>query len=156
MKPIILSLLSILFFACSMPTVDKESTTMTSDVAYLVGYTGGWGGGSAYKLEEGKLYKSVMERGIGDADAIVATDYKPLKSATGLEAMKNLAAAYSPIAFAGVDPKFDCPEMAYDGVCPYFIIVENGVARAWTRSKDDAGPAFVAFMKEVEEALTKM
>jgi len=46
--------------------------------------------------------------------------------------------------------------MAHDGVCPYFIVVENGVAKAWTRSENDKTTAFLTFMNEVEEALTEM
>lgn len=157
MKPILLSLFTLLFFTCSKPvTMGKQPTAVTSNVTYLIGYTGGWGGGAAYKLEDGKLYESVKERGIGDAEAIVATAFKPLKSASGLAAMNKLATTYSPVVFTGVGPKFDCPEMAHDGVCPYFIVVENGVAKAWTRSENDKTAAFLTFMNEVEEALTKM
>ena len=134
----------------------KQPSALASEATYIIGYTGGWGGGAAYKLESGKLYQSVKERGIGDAEAIVATAFKPLKSASGLEAMNGLAAAYKPALFSAVAPKFNCPEMAHDGVCPYFIIVENDVARAWTRSENDAETTFVSFMDEVEEALTKM
>jgi len=32
----------------------------------------------------------------------------------------------------------------------------HDVARAWTRSENDAETTFVSFMDEVEEALTKM
>jgi hypothetical protein len=157
MKPILLSLFACLLFTCSKPvTMGKQPTALASQTTYIIGYTGGWGGGAAYKLESGKLYESVKERGIGNAEAIVATEYKQLKSATGLAAMNQLAAEYSPVVFAGVDPKFNCPEMAHDGVCPYFIIVENGTTRAWTRSENDAETTFVSFMNEVEEALTEM
>ena len=157
MKPVLLSALFLFLFACSKPvTMGKEPAAPTPDVTYLIGYTGGWGGGAAYKLEGGKLYESVKERGLGETNSIVAAEFKPLRSASGLAAMEQLATDYSPDVFSGVDPKFNCPEMAYDGVCPYFIMVEDGEARAWTRSKEDSAPAFVAFMNKVEEALTKM
>jgi len=42
-----------------------------------------------------------QERGIGDAEAIVATDYKPLKSTSGLAAMNKLATTYAPVVFTG-------------------------------------------------------
>jgi hypothetical protein len=157
MKPVFLSLFAILFFACSKPvTMGKTPIAIVPDATFLIGYTGGWGGGAAYKLEDGKLYQSVQARGIGDADAIVATAFKPLKSTTGLSAMNELATNYAPALFAQIPPKFNCPEMAHDGVCPYFIVIENGVAKAWTRSDVDKEPTFVTFMNKVEEALTKM
>ncbi len=123
---------------------------------FLIGYTGGWGGGPAYKLENGALFESVAQRGLGDAEAIVATKFKSYISTTGLAALTELAQGYSRKTMANVPPKFDCKEAAYDGVCPYFIVVENGEAKAWTKSEGDKDPAFVAFMEEVGEALTKM
>jgi len=122
-----------------------------------IGYTGGWGGGQAFKLEGGELFESVKERALGGPAEITGEQaYRPLKSATGQAAMRALADRYTPNIFAGVAPKFDCPEAAYDGVCPYFIIIENGEPQAWTRSKDDKNAEFLRFMNEVEEALTKV
>lgn len=127
------------------------------DATFIIGYTGGWGGGAAYKLEDGKLYTSVEQRGLGGADAIVKTAFQPLDSSTGLAAMTDLAKRYSAKIFAQVAPKFDCKEQAHDGVCPYFIVVkDNNSSSAWTRSEVDKDPAFVAYMNDVEEALTKM
>lgn len=152
------SLLAVLFFACTPKpiTLDNGPVGVGSDATFIIGYTGGWGGGAAYKLEDGQLFESVKERGIGEAEDIVATEYKPLKSATGLAALRQLASEYSAATFAEVEPKFDCPEMAYDGTCPYLIVVENGTTKAWTKSKEDTDAAFVAYMEQVREALTKM
>lgn len=158
MRQLLFALLTVFFFACTPKptTMDNGPVGATSDATFIIGYTGGWGGGAAYKLEDGQLFESVLERGIGEAEDIVATEYKPLKSATGLAALRQLAGEYSAATFAEVSPKFDCPEMAYDGVCPYLIVVENGATKAWTKSKDDTDAAFIAYMEQVQEALTKM
>ncbi|TXF87128.1 hypothetical protein FUA23_18725 [Neolewinella aurantiaca] len=157
MKSILFALLAVLLCTCSRPvTMGNQPKATAPETTYIIGYTGGWGGGSAYKLEAGKLYESVKERGLGNAEEIAGGEFKPFRSATGLAAMNELKTNYAPAIFAQIAPKFNCPEMAYDGVCPYFIIVENGDISAWTRSEDDSAPAFVAFMNEVEEALTKM
>lgn len=134
----------------------REPVAIVPDATFIIGYTGGWGGGAAYKLEDGKLYTSVEQRGLGGADAIVKTMYQPLDSSTGLAAMTDLAKRYSAKTFSQIPPKFDCKEQAHDGVCPYFIVVKGDTNSAWTRSEIDKDPAFVAYMNDVQEALTKM
>jgi hypothetical protein len=129
---------------------------MLPDATFIIGYTGGWGGGAAYKLEDGKLYTSVEQRGLGGADAIVKAEFQPMDSPTGLAAMTDLAKRYSPKTFTQVAPKFDCREQAHDGVCPYFIVTKDDNSSAWTRSEVDKDPGFVAYMNDVQEALTKM
>jgi len=126
------------------------------DTTFIIGYTGGWGGGAAYKLEDGQLYESVEQRGLGGADAIVKAEFQSLDSPSGLAAMTDLAKRYSPKTFTQVAPKFDCREQAHDGVCPYIIVVKDNNSSAWTRSEVDKDPAFVAYMEGVQEALTKM
>lgn len=149
--------LAFVLFSCSQPkTMGRQPIAMVPDATFLIGYTGGWGGGPAYKLEDGKLFESEEKRGLGNADAIVGTKFQPLDSATGLQAMTELAKQYKAKTFVNVPEKFDCAEMAYDGVCPYFIVVKNGKAQAWTKSEADKDPSFLAFMEQVGEALTKM
>lgn len=134
----------------------RQPVAIVPDATFIIGYTGGWGGGAAYKLEDGKLYTSVEQRGLGGADAIVKTVFQPLDSPSGLAAMTDLAKRYGPKIFSQVSPKFDCKEQAHDGVCPYIIVVKNGSNSAWTRSEVDKDPAFVAYMADVQEALTEM
>lgn len=149
--------LMLLLFSCSQPkTMGREPVAIVPDATFIIGYTGGWGGGAAYKLEDGKLYTSVEQRGLGGADAIVKAEFQPLDSSTGLTALTDLAKRYSSKIFAQVAPKFDCKEQAHDGVCPYLIVVKGNNSSAWTKSEADKDPAFIAYMAEVQEALTKM
>ncbi|MFK8161404.1 MAG: hypothetical protein AB8H12_02990 [Lewinella sp.] len=155
----ILAPLFLLFvlFACASPnTMGKQPVAIQPNATFIIGYTGGWGGGAAYKLEDGQLYTSVEKRGLGGPDAIAGVAFQPLDSSTGLAAMRDLAKRYSPKTFTEVAPKFDCREQAHDGVCPYIIVVKDDTSNAWTMSEVDKDPAFVAYMKDVQEALTKM
>ncbi len=157
MKIITSFLLAFALLTCAQPTTQgRQPVAGVPEATFLIGYTGGWGGGPAYKLAGGTLFQSVEQRGLGGADAIVNTTFKPFDSATGLRALRDLARQYSAQTFANVPPKFDCQEMAYDGVCPYFIVVQDGQVKAWTKSEVDKDPTFLAFMESVGEALTKM
>ncbi len=157
------NLLFLLLVMCLCSCTPKPATLNTSspqdgEITYLIGYTGGWGGGPAYKLENGKLYESVDQHNPGNADATVnGNTFKALKSATGLQAMRELASGFEESIVDGVAPGFECPEMAYDGVCPYFIIVKDNTIRGWTLSeKGTYSDAFKSFMEEVGEALTEI
>lgn len=157
MKYLFSLLLLAAFFSCARPNpMGRQPVAILPDATFIIGYTGGWGGGAAYKLEDGQLYESVEQRGLGGADDIVVAAFKPLDSSTGLQAMTELAKRYSAEKFEEVPPKFDCREQAYDGVCPYLIVVEGTMHTAWTKSEVDKDPDFVAYMNDVEEALTKM
>lgn len=160
MKHLLYSLLAFALCACTPKpsTMGKVSSPMDDDTAYLIGYTGGWGGGPAYKLEGGVLYESVSKHNPGNAEATVSDNtFEVLKSATGLQALTDLAEDFDEDIVTGAPPAFDCPEMAHDGVCPYFIIVENGNVRGWTLSENSIYPVnFKDFMEQVGEALTKI
>lgn len=160
MKFLLYTLLSITFCACTPKPTTMGSATIPPDdgTAYLIGYTGGWGGGPAYKLEGGQLYESVDKHNPGNPEATVNDNvFEPLKSATGLQALMDLAGDFDEDIITGVPTTFTCPEAAHDGVCPYFIIVENGNVRGWTLSENSIYPAdFKDFLEDVGEALTKM
>ena len=160
MKYLLFSLLAFTLCACTPKptTMGKVSSPTDDDTAYLIGYTGGWGGGPAYKLEGGQLYESVDKHNPGNPDATVNDNtFEVLKSATGLQALTDLAGDFDEDLVTGVPPVFTCPEAAHDGVCTYFIVVENGNVRGWTLGENSIYPAdFKDFMEQVGEALTKM
>lgn len=159
MRQLLFLLLAIGLCNCTpKPTALSTSAHTENTTSYLIGYTGGWGGGPAYKLENGKLYESLNQHNPGNADATVNDNtFKTLKSATGLQAMQRLAEDFKENVMSEVPPGFQCPEMAYDGVCPYFIIVKDGNIRGWTLSEKGTYPdSFKTFMEEVGEALTEI
>jgi hypothetical protein len=44
--------------------------------------------------------------------------------------------------------------MAWDGVCPYLIILtETGGSKAWTRSESDEATPFSSYLDEIAELL---
>ena len=123
---------------------------------YIIGYTGGWGGGPAYKLEEGQLYRSVEDRSLGTPENILnSVAFNRLDDQGKLQAMTATMAEFPSAVFNNVAPKFDCAETAYDGICPYLIVVtEKGDSKAWTRSEFDAPSAFTEYMDELIDLLT--
>lgn len=143
-----------LCFSCekSEPTAKSATNDIT---AYLIGYTGGWGGGPAFKLEGNQLFRSVAERNVGNPEALVNDpDFRLLDNPEDLQAMTALMANYPATVFEGVAPKFDCQEQAWDGTCPYLIIVTGqGSHRAWTGSEFDDPGAFIDYMNEVDQLL---
>lgn len=159
MRNLLFLLLAVCLCACTpKPTALTNASKTDSTTTYLIGYTGGWGGGPAYKLEDGRLYESVDQHNPGNAEATVnGNTFKALKSASGLQAMQRLADDFEESIVSEVPPGFKCPEMAYDGVCPYFIVVKDGHIRGWTLSeKGTYSTAFKSFLEEVGEALTEM
>ncbi len=159
MKYLLFTFLTFTLCTCApKPTAMGNISAPAGNTAYLIGYTGGWGGGPAYKLEVGQLYESADKHNPGNAEATVNDNtFEILKSASGLKALTDLAQDFDEDIVTGVPPVFDCAEAAYDGVCPYFIVVENGNVRGWTLSEKSIYPAdFKAFMEQVGEALTKM
>jgi len=159
MRNLLFLLLAVCLCACTpKPAALTNASNSDSKTTYLIGYTGGWGGGPAYKLEDGKLYESIDQHNPGNAEATVnGNTFKVLKSASGLQAMQRLADDFEESIVSEVAPGFKCPEMAYDGVCPYFILVKDGNIRSWTLSeKGTYSAAFKSFMEDVGEALTKM
>jgi hypothetical protein len=159
MRYLLFTFLAFTLCACTpKPATMGKASGPADNASYLIGYTGGWGGGPAYKLEGGKLYESVDKHNPGNAEATVNDNtFEVLKSAAGLQAMIDLADDFDEDIVTDVPPGFDCPEMAYDGVCPYFIIVKDGKVRGWTMSeKGSYSIDFVDFMESVGEALTKM
>lgn len=137
-------------FSCDKNDPVVESTS--DDIqAYIVGYTGGWGGGPAYKLEAGQLFRSVANRNLGGPDMIVNdTEFRLLEDDEKLQAMTGLMSEYPATTFEAVTPKFNCEEQAWDGTCPYLIVVtENGGSKGWTGSEFDDSSAFIDYMDEV-------
>jgi len=160
MRYLLFTLLSFALCSCAPKpaTMGKVPAPAASGTEYLIGYTGGWGGGPAYKLAGGKLYESVDKHNPGNSEATVNDNtFEILKSASGLQALTDLANDFDEDIVTGIPPTFGCPEAAHDGVCPYFIIVENGNVRGWTLGESIRYPVdFKEFMEEVGEALTKM
>lgn len=141
-------------FSCdkSDPVVEKSADNIQ---AYIIGYTGGWGGGPAFKLEGGQLFRSAADRNVGDPDNILNNvEFDLLEEPEDLQAMTALMANYPTTVFEGVAPKFDCGEQAWDGTCPYMIVVdEEGESKAWTASEFDDPGAFIDYMDEVNQLL---
>ena len=137
----------------SQPPAVPAATTPT----LIIGYTGGWGGGPAYKIENGQLYKSTKARALGMPADIVTTEFAPYEGAGG-DALRKLAADYSPERVADGSAGFDCPEAASDRTCPYVIIVEKAKSQAYTRSIQNSatGAKFNAWMKRVVSVLDEL
>jgi hypothetical protein len=154
MKYVFCLLLFAFCFSCekSDPVVAGTSDDIKT---YIVGYTGGWGGGPAYKLEAGQLFRSVEDRSLGSPDDILGNvEFRLMEGPDKLQAMTAVMAEYPNDVFNNVTPKFDCAETAYDGVCPYLIVVtEKGESRAWTRSEFDASSTFTDYMDELVDLL---
>ena len=154
-------LLPLLFFACSAPTpagrapgAAPEPAPAAAVPSLIVGYTGGWGGGPAYRITDGDVFKSTKPRALGMPQDIVATDYAPY-TGPGQAELRALAAAYDAGAFAGAPTGFGCPEAARDATCPYFLVVTDGTARPYVYSQEvPAGDAaFADWMKRVKDVL---
>lgn len=143
MKYVFLFLLSIALFACDKEeTVVKEQLPEASNT-FIIGYTGGWGGGPAYKLEGDQLFRSVEDRFLGEpADIVNDLEYTLVTDVDDLSSVSDLVADFPAATFDGQPTKFSCPEAAYDGMCPYLIVVEKSNAfKVWTLSEhDDASP----------------
>ena len=163
MRYLLLCLLPLCYLNCSSPTMAGRTPAVpTAPTAadlptIIIGYTGGWGGGPAYKVENGKVYKSTKARALGMPADILATDYATYSGA-GTNALRQLAADFQPTTMAAFNPSFDCPEAASDRTCPYFIVVDNGQATAWTKSQQSGsnGPAFNGWMERVVAALGRL
>jgi len=154
MKYVFCLLLFAFCFSCekSEPIVEKTAVGIET---YIIGYTGGWGGGPAFKLENGQLFRSAADRNVGVPDNILNTvEFSLLEEPEDLQAMTALMADYPATVFEGVTPKFDCQEQAWDGTCPYLIVVnEKGDSKAWTASEFDDPSAFIDYMEEVNRLL---
>lgn len=141
-------------FSCDKSDPIVESTT--DDIqTYVIGFTGGWGGSWAYKLEGGQLFRSIEERNHGGPDMILNdVEFRLLEDPAKLQAMTAVMADYPATVFEGVAPKFDCQEQAWDDTCPYLIVVtEKGDSKAWTGSEFNAPGPFIDYMDEVDQLL---
>lgn len=147
--------LLLLAFCFSCEKSDGIAKTSDNINSYIIGYTGGWGGGPAYKLEAGQLFRSVADRSLGSPDQIVNdTEFSRLDDPAKLQDMASLMAEFPTTVFNGVAPKFDCTETAWDGTCPYLIIVtEKGDSKAWTRSEFDDDAPFTDYLDELNDLL---
>ena len=154
MKYVFYLLLFTFCFSCekSDPVVENISDETQ---AYIIGDMGGWGGGPAYKLEGGQLFRSVENRNLGGPDMIVNdAEFRLLEDPENLQAMTTTMANYPTAVFEGVAPKFDCQEQAWDGTCPYLIVVtEKGKSKGWTASEFDDPSPFIDYMGEVNQLL---
>jgi len=150
MKYVFCLLLFAFCFSC-----EKSEQTSDDIQTYLIGYTGGWGGGPAFKLEDGQLFRSAADRNVGDPDNILnAVEFSLLEEPEDLQAMTALMADYPATVFEGIAPKFDCQEQAWDGTCPYLIVVtEKGESKAWTASEFDDPSAFTDYLEQVNQLL---
>ncbi|MEM1357713.1 MAG: hypothetical protein AAGF89_05920 [Bacteroidota bacterium] len=143
MKYLFLFLLSIALFACDKEEEVKKELLPEASDTFIIGHTGGWGGGPAYKLEDGQLFRSVKDRFLGEpADIVDDLEYALVADADDLISVSDLVADFPAATFDGQPTKFSCPEAAYDGMCPYLIVVEkSNTFKVWTLSEqDDASP----------------
>lgn len=154
MKYVFCLLLLAFCFSCEKnePVVEKTADDVQT---YIIGFTGGWGGSAAFKLEAGQLFRSVENRNLGGPDMIVNdAEFRLLEDPAKLQAMTTTMAEFPTTLFEGVTPKFDCDEQAWDGTCPYLIVVnEKGESKAWTGSEFDDPSAFIDYMDEVSQLL---
>lgn len=155
MKYFFLLLIAIALFTCEKKNVDKKE--LAGQDTFFIGYTGGWGGGPAYKLEDGQLFRSVEDNFLGEpADIINAVTYAPVTDTEKLQMVSSLADDFPASNFAGISSKFDCPEQAYDGTCPYLIQVKsNNDFSFWTLSEldEEAAPDFTDYLGRVSNVL---
>lgn len=151
MKYFFLFLLSLALFACEKEEVAKKEQLPEANSAFIIGTTGGWGGGPAYKLENGQLFRSVANINLGGPEDIVNdADYQLMTDPDDVALVSDLLADYPEAVFSAQPTKFDCPEEALDGRCPYLIVVnENNSFRAWTRSSSDADSDAATYLDRV-------
>lgn len=154
MKYCFLFLLLFTLASCDKEVADTKE--LAAEDTFIIGYTGGWGGGPAFKLEDGQLFRSEAERFLGGPDQIINIAYVPVTESEEEIIVIDLISGFSEVDFINVDPKFDCREQAYDGTCPYLIQVKgNEEVRFWTLSEfdEEINPEFAAYMGRVSSVL---
>lgn len=154
MKYFFLFLLLFTLASCDKEVVDQKE--LAGPDTFIIGYTGGWGGGPAFKLEDGQLFRSEAERFLGSPDQIVTLPYVPVTDSEDQIIVTDLISDFSEATFTTVDPKFDCREQAYDGACPYLIQVKGKEEILfWTLSEfdEEINPDFAAYMGRIRSVL---
>lgn len=113
-------LLLIALFSC-----EKEETVRLPEAPkvtdFIIGATGGWGGGYAFKITDGQLQRSVERTWLGAPEQIANdvefVDYEDEDSVD----FAQLELDFSEAVFADLPFKFDCKEQAWDGQCTYIL-----------------------------------
>lgn len=158
MKYFFLLLIAIALFTCEKENVEKKN--LAGQDTFFIGYTGGWGGGPAYKLEDGQLFRSVEDNFLGEpADIINAVTYALVTDTEKIQMVSSLAGDFPASDFAGISSKFDCPEQAYDGTCPYLIQVKGKDEFSfWTLSEldEELDPGFTDYLTRVSNVLDQL
>ncbi len=143
--------------SCNKEVVDQKE--LAGPDTFIIGYTGGWGGGPAFKLEDGQLFRSEADRNLGDPSQIINAAYLPVTESEDQIIVVDLISGFAEDAFTNVNPKFDCAEQAYDGACAYLIQVKgNEEIQFWTLSEFDTeiNVDFADYMGRVSSALDQL
>ncbi|MEM6771975.1 MAG: hypothetical protein AAF597_15460 [Bacteroidota bacterium] len=153
MKYCFVILLSIALWSCSeeasiLPVEQPEVTD------FIIGTTGGWGGGYAFKLEDGQLQRSVEANWLGSPEEIAGETAFEDFTDEDAELLEPLIASFPEDSFAETPIKFDCPEQAFDGQCAYVIRrLSDASVQYWTRSEQDENSAVTDYLDRVTVVL---
>lgn len=147
-------LLFVALFSCEK---DEEIIPLTSELQvtdFIVGATGGWGGGHAFKIENGQLQRSVPPYFLGSPEQIANEVEFSVYNDDNAEDLEQLEADFPNALFARLPFKFDCEEQAWDGQCVYIIRkLEDGTVQYWTRSEFDEASAVTAYLDRAAEVM---
>ncbi len=122
---------------------DAQPLPSASDDYFVVGTSGGWGGGRALKLEDGRLYVSGERAGVElNPESLVAGKWNPYGDTTDLRAIQDLRTDLPQGRFLPDNQRTICEASYADGACPFVVLYDReGGARGWTAEPGiTAGP----------------